>query len=346
LNPIDARRRPLVVGAYYLHDRTAHALLHGEDPHPLLDEIFDVARRAGAFAVRALACHVGHDEAAIQSAPDRMNALGLEALDVVVRRAHRAQVQLILSLGNAWDDYGGARAIAAMVGHADAKQSDLRFFVSPRARAAFRFGMRAVLERPIDGWTLATHPAIAAWEPMNEPRTRGLDRGGVAMRWWLDSVTRELRALSPGKPISSGEEGLDRTLVHRSRWFWRLARASHLFRRCQSFAANATLPSVDHPSVHLYPQAWGVPARLVGEAGERFIRESAALCRGKPLLVGEMGAHGPNALEHLARWTHVTWSVGGIAGIWMLASPRAPRHRDPYALDPEDFVGWARRTRP
>lgn len=346
MSPIDARARPLVVGAYYLHDRTAHALFSGADPHPLLDETFDVARRAGAFAVRALACHVGHDVTAIQSAPDRVNALGLEALDVMVRRAQRARVQLILSLGNAWDDYGGARAITAMAGHGDAQQSDLRFFVSPRARAAFRFGMRAVLERRLDGHTLGSHPAIAAWEPMNEPRAKGLDRGGLAMRWWLDGVTREIRALSPGKAMSSGEEGLDSSLAQRSWWFWRIARATHLYRRCQRFTANAQLASIDHPSVHLYPQAWGVPSRLVGEAGERFIRESAAIARGKPLFVGEMGAHGPNALEHLSRWCHVTWSVGGIAGIWMLASPRAPRHRDPYAIDHEDFVHWGQRTRP
>lgn len=335
-----------MVGAYYLHDRTAHALLSGEDPHLLLDETFDVARRSGAFAVRALACHVGPEASAIQSAAFRVNGLGLEALDVIVRRAHRARVQLILSLGNAWDDYGGARAITALVGHPDAQQSDLRFFVSPQARAAFRFGMRAVLERRIDGHTLGTHPAIAAWEPMNEPRAKGLDRGGVAMRWWLEGVTREIRDLAPGTAVSSGEEGLDVSLAQRSGWRWRWARASHLFRRCQSFAANATLASIDHPSVHLYPQAWGVPSRLVGEAGERFIRESASICRGKPLFVGEMGAHGANALEHLSRWCHVTWSVGGIAGIWMLASPRAPRHRDRYAIDPEDFVTWARSARP
>lgn len=312
----------------------------------LLDETFDVARRAGAFAVRTLACHVGREPTAIQCAADRMNPLGLEALDVIVRRAQRAQVQLILSLGNAWDDYGGARAITAMAGHRDAQQSDVRFFVSPRARAAFRFGMRAVLTRSVDGLPLGTHPAIAAWEPMNEPRAAGLDREGRAMRWWLDGVTRELRALAPGKAVSSGEEGLDRSLGGRSRWFWRLARASHLFRCAQSFAAHAALPWIDHPSVHLYPQAWGVPSRWVGEAGERFLRESAALARGKPLLVGEMGAHGPNALEHLSRWCHVTWSVGGIAGVWMLASPRAPRHRDRYAIEPEDFVAWAKRTRP
>ncbi len=340
------RQRPLVVGAYYLHDCTAHALLAGEDPHPLLDDTFDVARRAGAFAVRALACHVGPGPTAIQSAPDRVSALGLQALETIVRRAHRANVQLVLSLANAWDDYGGARAIVAMAGHRDALESDLRCFVSPRARAVLRFGMRAVLEHPIDGVRLGVHPAIAVWEPMNEPRAAGLDRRGAAMRWWLGDVSREIAAHAPDVPISSGEEGLDHSMRGRSAWFWRLARARHLFRRCQSFAANASVPSIDHPSVHVYPQAWGVPSMLVGEAGERFIRESATLATGTPLFVGEMGAHGPNALEHLSRWCHVTWSVGGIAGVWMLASPRAPRHRDRYAIDPEDFVAWARRTRP
>jgi mannan endo-1,4-beta-mannosidase len=342
-----ASSRPLLIGAYYLHEMTARALLGGTDPRAPLDAIFDVVRRAGAIGVRTLATHVGEGATAIQSSSREVRELGLHALDLLLARASRAGVGLVLSLGNSWDDYGGARAITGLAGHPAPVEADLRFFVSPRARAVYRFGMRAILTRVSreDGHMLGAHPAVLAWEPMNEPRSRGLDRGGRAMRFWLDGTSSEIASLAPGKPISSGEEGLDVSLRGRDARFWRSVGALHLFRRRQSFTRNAASPGVDHPSVHVYPDAWCVPPQHHGEAGERFLRESAALSAGKRLLVGEMGAVGHARLDHLARWVRVTWSLGGIPGIWMLASPHAPRNRDRYALEEAELVPWARSLR-
>jgi hypothetical protein len=90
--------------------------------------------------------------------------------------------------------------------------------------------------------------------------------------------------------------------------------------------------------VHVYPDQWGVPEPLRAEAGERFLRESAAIARPLPLLVGELGAVGADRLEVLARWVRVTRELGGLPLAWMLASPEAPRHRDAYALEPSELA--------
>lgn len=339
--------RPLLVGAYYLHELAARALVAGRDPRPALDETFDAVRQAGAIGVRTLACHVGTGATAIQSGPAEVRELGLRALDVVLDGAARSGLGLVLSLGNGWSDYGGARAVCAMAGLFRPTTNDLRFYVHPRAREVFRFGMRAVLAHrsSIDGRVLATHPAVLGWEALNEPRGGRLDRGGRALAEWIGTMSAHLAAEAPGKWVTSGEEGFDCDAVGRDAAFWRRANGAHLFRHAQSFRRNSALGALSHASIHVYPQAWHIREACVAEAGERFIRESAGLARGKPLFVGEMGAVGPNRLEHLARWARAAWDVGGICAPWMLASRHMPAHRDKYAIEPADFVAWARELR-
>jgi hypothetical protein len=130
-------------------------------------------------------------------------------------------------------------------------------------------------------------------------------------------------------------------------------------------------PWIDHPSIHVYPETWGVGRPHLEEAGVRMIRESAAIARahGKRLLVGELGVRRSlpqgarlATIAHrravLRRWLDVAREVDAIAvGPWMLAHDARPPSWDDYQfylrddrpLDHEDngvapaIAAWSRR---
>lgn len=335
----DLPPRALAIGAHYLLDLASRRLERGERPAPLFEEVFGAARGLGAPVVRAMASLVlpdAHDERALPGTGGRLGAIGLRALEEMLASARRHDVRLVLSLGNSWDDYGGARGLVALAGLETPRACDARAFVHPEVRRLRRAFVSRLLDHrsTLDGHALGAHPAVLAWEPMNEPRTPGLDRGGRAMRAWLDAEAATIRAHAPGVAISSGEDGVDVAPIARDARFWAGARATHLFRHTTSFARNVEAPDVTWPSVHVYPEAWGVPPLLRTTAAERFVRESAALAAraGKRLLVGEVGATGGERWAVIGAATRAGWAAGALVGLWMLAAEGAPRHRDAYAF--------------
>jgi mannan endo-1,4-beta-mannosidase len=340
----------LLVNAYYLQEEATRALRAGR-PQAVLDEVLGKARALGATLVRAHGYNADpakRGDSAIRWGPTVSDALAWAGLDHVLARARAHGLRLVLVLGNQWDDLGGARTYVGWAGLPRARAADPRFFTHPAVVELYEAHAVETLERrsSLDGLRYGEHPAIAGWELLNEPRGDGLDRAGHAVRAWIDRLARTVRSrAAPSQWVSSGEEGLDVSTRGRDAAFWSRARASWLFRARTSFALNARCPWLDVASVHVYPEAWGVPAELVREAGARMIRESAALARaeGKPLVVGELGVrnvpHGAGgAIESVAarraivaHWLRVAEDEGArAAGAWMLAHDHRPHHWDRY----------------
>lgn len=82
----------------------------------------EVLAKASALGVRALRTN-GHNDAlskvgdtAIQVAPLEYDEVALVGLDWVLSRARFHGVRLVLTLGNYWDAYGGARQYVEWAG--------------------------------------------------------------------------------------------------------------------------------------------------------------------------------------------------------------------------------------
>lgn len=341
----------LLLNCFYLQEEAARALRRGE-PLRVVDEVLGKARRLGASLVRLHANHADpgkRGDSAMRLGPDSNDELAWRALDHVVARAHAHGLGLLLVLGNQWDEVGGARTYVEWSGLPAPRSADARFFTHAATLALFASHVVQTLDRvsSLDALRYGDHPAIAGWELLNEPRGQGLDRSGHSVREWIDQIGRRVRARAGAHQwITSGEEGLDVSLDGRDAWFWRTAPASWLFRARTSFTLNARSPFVDHPSVHLYPETWGVRASKVEEAGVRMIRESAAIARreGKRLLVGELGVRNHGVIRELAqrraivrRWLDVADDEDAIAvGPWMLADDGRPMHWDDYQFRVHD----------
>jgi len=156
-----------------------------------------------------------------------------------------------------------------------------------------------------DGLRYGEHPAVHAWELLNEPRASRLDREGRALRSWVDEVGAVVKAHAPMHLVGTGEEGFG-----------------------PSFGLNTASPFVDLASVHFYPELWGTPPEHIASEGARWFSEHAALARelGKPLFIGEFALRNEGALALDERralyrgWFRCAWRSGiGASAPWMFA---------------------------
>jgi mannan endo-1,4-beta-mannosidase len=333
---IDGRPHVVALNAYYLQEQAARAVRRGESSCGELEETLRKARSLGVTVLRTLGFNDGADkrgDSAIQI--DRLiyDEIALRGLDLVLARAAVYGVQLVLPLGNYWDDYGGARQYAAWAGLADPVEGDPRFFTERRVIDHYKAHVARLLDRvnTVDGQRTGDHPAVLVWELLNEPRSRGLDDGGVALRAWVDEVGAWIKART-SRPLGTGEEGFDWSPEGYDAAFWDEV-APALLRRAGHFRALLASPAVDVASIHFFPEAWGVPPGRTAAVGARWLSEHAAVARqlGKPLLLGELGLRndGVFTLEErramIRGWLRCARDSGlGGAALWMFANDARP----------------------
>ncbi len=317
----------ILLNAYYLQESAALDLRAGKSRSAVVDEVFAKAAAMGAVGVRTNAFN---DDArrvgtsALQVAPLTYDETAFRGLDLVLAGAHAAGLRLVLPLGNTWDAYGGARRYVEWAGLPRPREADARFFTDPRVVDHYRQHVVAVLSRvnTLDGLRYGAHPAVLAWELVNEPRGKGLDARGHQLREWVDAVGATVREHAPGHFISTGEEGFEG-------------------REGIRYSLNLASPFIDLASFHCYPEAWGVAPEEVAAAGARWISEhaAAALAAGKPALLGEFGlrSDGPFTLPErraLYRgWLRCARRAGVAASApWLFAPDSRPERWDPHTF--------------
>lgn len=336
----------VALNAYYLQEEAARALRAGSNESGRIDEVFSKARQLGVTVVRTNGFNDGADkigDSAIQIAPLIYDETALRGLDLVLARARAYGIKLVLPLGNYWDDYGGARRYVEWATLPDPRQGDPRFFTERTVVDLYREHIRRLLLRvnTIDGLSYAGHPAILAFELLNEPRGAGLDRSGAQMRTWVDELAQHVKTLAPTKLVGTGEEGFDLPGTSYEPVFWNAAAPLDLFAGGSSYVLNTGSPWVDYGSVQLYPEEWGFRSESIASAGVRWIAEHARIARnlGKPVLVSEFGLRndGPLTLTE-RRDTYRAWlgcaSRSGAIGAapWLFAYDARPATWDPYTF--------------
>ncbi|WP_434386663.1 cellulase family glycosylhydrolase [Melittangium boletus] len=331
------------LNAYYLQEEATRDVRRGLAESPGVEETLAKAAALGAWAVRTNAYNDGTGDAALQVAPLVYDEQALQGLDRVLARARVHGVRLVLTLGNYWDAYGGTRRYVGWAGLPSPVEGDARFFTAPTVIAHYTAHIGRLLSRvnTVDGLRYGEHPAVLAWELLNEPRGRGLDAEGRAMRAWVDTVAAEVKRHAPGHLVGTGEEGFDTSPEGYDAAFWRDAAPGSLFQGGSSFRRNTASPFIDFASLHFYPEAYGVRREATARAGARWFAEHAALAResGKPLFVGEFALRNREgfALEErraLYRgWWRCAWRSGVAASApWMFAYDARPDSWDDYTF--------------
>lgn len=346
LGPSAPQGTQVVLNAYYLQEEAARDLRRGRTESPVVEEVLAKASALGASALRTNAYNDGADkvgDSALQVAPLTYDEVSFRGLDLVLTRAAAHGVKLVLVLGNSWNDYGGARRYVEWAGLPSPVEADGRFFTERAVVEHYRRHVVHVLNRTntLDGLRYGEHPAVLAWELLNEPRGVPGDKEGRALRAWVDELAAVVKAHAPGHLVGTGEEGLETSYRGYDEAFWRSAAPARLFATNTSFRLNTASPWVDYASVHFYPEAWGVEPEAMAQVGARWASEHAAMARdlGKPLLVGEFGLRNLGGLYLDERralyrgWLHCMRRTGaGGAAPWMFAYDRRDEDWDRYAF--------------
>jgi len=337
----------VVLNAYYLQENAARDLKRGLIESPAVEETLAKAAALGAHAVRTNGHNEGADklgDSAIQVAPLQYDEVGLRGLDLVLTRAAAHGVKLVLTLGNYWDAYGGTRRYVAWAGLPSPVQGDARFFTERAVIEHYKAHIARLLSRvnTFDGLRYGEHPAVLAWELLNEPRGKGLDPEGAALRAWVDEVAAVVKQHAPGHLVGTGEEGFDTSFAGYDERFWRESGTSSSFERGgSSFRRNTASPFIDFGSVHFYPEVYGVRSDFTARAGAHWFSEHAALARdlGKPLYIGEFALRNREGFTLDERramyrgWFRCAWRTGaGASGPWMFANDARPDEWDDFTF--------------
>ncbi|MCP3137955.1 glycoside hydrolase 5 family protein [Pyxidicoccus xibeiensis] len=336
----------MVLNAYFLQEEATRDVRRGLPESAVVEEVL---AKAAALGVRAVRTN-GHNDAvdkvgdsAIQVGPLQYDEVAFQGLDRVLARARVHGVRLVLTLGNYWDAYGGARQYVAWAGLPGPVEGDPRFFTEPAVVAHYKAHVARVLNRvnTVDGIRYGDHPAVLAWELLNEPRGWGLDREGARLRAWVDDVAREVKAQAPGHLVGTGEEGFEPSPEGYDATFWAAVGTPMLRTPGSSFTRNTASPFIDFASVHFYPEAWGLDGPGTAMAGARWIVEHAAIARslGKPLFVGELGLRNEGSLDLSQRralyrgWLECLRKQGvGGGALWMFANDSRPDAWDAHTF--------------
>ena len=336
----------VMLNAYYLQEAAARDVRWGRTESPTVEETLAKAAALGAWAVRTNGYNDAADkrgDSALQVARLQYDEVALRGLDLVLTRASAHGVKLVLSLGNYWDAYGGTRRYVEWAGLPSPEEGDARFFTERVVIEHYKAHISRLLSRinTFDGLRYGEHPAVLAWELLNEPRGKGLDREGVAMRAWVDEVAAVVKAYAPGHLVGTGEEGFDTSWAGYDERFWRAAASSSFFEGGTSFRLNTASPFIDFASVHFYPELYGVKPGATARAGAHWFSEHAAIARelGKPLFIGEFALRNHGGLPLEARralyrgWFRCAWRTGvGASGPWMFANDARPDDWDDFTF--------------
>jgi len=322
----------------------------------LVEQLLATVKDLGLSVLRTWAFHDAADAtdpAVIQSAPGRYHESGLRGLDFVIARAARHGLRLLLPLVNNWDEYGGMNQyVRWRAGWDGQSPTGLPTPESaPQHRIAGARG-QSYLARPVAGlshdafytdpligqWYDAyvemiltrvntrtgicykDDPTILAWELANEPRSS--DRTGRIVGAWAERSARWVKAIDSRHLLGTGEEGFDVTPAGYSAELtgdehWMFDGTAGV-----SFLQNVALSDIDFAGIHLYPDAWNLPAG----AGNSWIRDHLRIARvqAKPLVVGEYGIRGARAAAYESWLTTVLLDGGAGAAIWQIGSGSLP----------------------
>ena len=188
------------------------------------------------------------------------------------------------------------------------------FYTDDVVKQSYKKHLAAMLNRTnrYNGKVYKNDPGIFSIEVANEPHTtdyyeclvsniggktssqcrnenpKNYDAGKI-VHDWLNEITAYVKSIDNNHLVSSGEEGYrvghdDASCLDRHGWI-------HDGSKGVDFARDATIPTLDFMTTHLYPDNWAVPPSDLSWFDRCVIKDRAQIARNnnKPIIMEETG---------------------------------------------------------
>jgi mannan endo-1,4-beta-mannosidase len=240
----------------------------------------------------------------LQVAPGQYNEAAFKALDTIIAQASAANVKLLLTFGDNWQEADSKPAYLNWtnnIGNSNA------FFSDPQARQLYKNHIAVMANRTntVNGRKYSADPTIFAWNLMNEVRcdcfpvslypayptnAECLPSCGDLLTNWVTEMSAFYKTVFPNTLLTLGIEG-----------YWGQYSPQVQYNpgngwagiSGQNFTVQETLQrNIDFCAVHYWPDRWTVgQANSAPNFLQTWMGAHAAECSqvGKPLIIEEFG---------------------------------------------------------
>ncbi|KAK2364922.1 mannan endo-1,4-beta-mannosidase [Trifolium repens] len=273
----------------YLNGFNSYFLMNvASDPSTMskVTTTFQEASKNGLNLARTWAFNDGGYKA-LQISPGSYDEDVFKGLDFVISEAGKNGVQLILSLVNNWNDYGGkSQYVKWAKERGESVNNDDDFFLHPVVKQYYKNHIAAVLTRKntITGLAYKDDPTIFAWELMNEPRCQS-DTSGKSIQSWVSEMAPYVKSIDSNHLLEIGLEGF---------YGQTMPEKNPSFQVGTDFISNNQVAEIDFATIHLYPETWvsstdeSAQDAFVDKWVQTHIQDSKDILN-KPILITEFG---------------------------------------------------------
>lgn len=307
----------------------------------LVDKVFNIAEENGVKVIRTWAFNSNDDSSkasCIRYSPYGLKENGLKALDYVIYKAKQYHINIILTFGNNFDDFGGVKLYTEWAdrytGLSDGRTySHNDFFTDDSMKSWYRFYIKTILNRVnfFTGIRYKNEPSIFSFELINEADNDGASVDII--RNWYNEMADFFKSIDHNHLLTTGETGYD---IHKEYYsdpelFYNNSRFLFDGYKGSSFAENTALRNIDYSSFHLYPERW----QCEPLAGNTWIEDHTRLSDNfnKASLLGEFGIINeriPNYQDYLET---IKNTPSRSAVIWQYMPPELMSIADNYAFN-------------
>jgi len=198
---------------------------------------------------------------------DYIDERTLRSLTFVLDQAHNRGLKVILPLVNNWSDYGGVDRYTKW--YYGTEEHD-KFYTNDTVKQWYRDYAEYIVSAFRD------HPAVFAWELMNEPRVS--PDSSKKLHRWIGEMSAFINSIDPNHMITIGMEGEDFSETG------------------TKFVKNHRFDWIDFATIHVWPQnqCWdplrdppGTKVQIQNYLRSRF--KKATFNMGKPVVLEEFG---------------------------------------------------------